>query len=139
MACALLLLPRWLVYFLRSGRISELTTDREEVQLRDDVEADTAPGKAHSSLLATILAGAIMLSIGLLAGYFGRPLITPESADGMSVAAASTPTPSPAGNAEASAQGSPAGTLMDAVVAQTRHFKGSPDAPVTIIEFSDFQ
>jgi protein-disulfide isomerase len=29
--------------------------------------------------------------------------------------------------------------LMDAVVAQTRHFKGDSNAPITIIEFSDFQ
>jgi protein-disulfide isomerase len=29
--------------------------------------------------------------------------------------------------------------LMDAVVAQTRHFKGDPNAPVTIVEFGDFK
>jgi protein-disulfide isomerase len=29
--------------------------------------------------------------------------------------------------------------LMTALVAQTRHFKGDPEAPVTIIEFSDFR
>jgi protein-disulfide isomerase len=81
----------------------------------------------------------MMLLIGLVGGYFGRPLIESQTADSVPVAAASTPTQSPAGDAEASAQNPSAGTLMDAVVAQTRHFKGSPDAPVTIVEFSDFQ
>jgi predicted small lipoprotein YifL len=31
------------------------------------------------------------------------------------------------------------GEIMDYLVLNTRHFKGDPDAPVVIIEFSDFQ
>jgi len=38
-----------------------------------------------------------------------------------------------------SAQPATQPTMMDLVVGQTRHFKGDPDAPITIIEFSDFQ
>jgi protein-disulfide isomerase len=72
-----------------------------------------------------------MLAVGIAAGYFGRPLVTPEPLAATPVASAGT---------SAAADASPdAAALMDAVVAHTRHFKGDPDAPVTIIEFSDFQ
>jgi protein-disulfide isomerase len=50
-------------------------------------------------------------------------------------------------DAGASAAGTPADdsqsalpkSLMDVVLSDTRHFQGSPDAPVTMIEFSDFK
>lgn len=41
--------------------------------------------------------------------------------------------------AEEEAQPAAQPTMMELVIAQTRHFKGAPDAPITIIEFSDFQ
>jgi protein-disulfide isomerase len=75
-----------------------------------------------------------MLLVGALLGYFGRPLVTPRPIE--SVAAAAT---APQEEAAASAAKPSAGTFMDAVVAQTRHFKGNADAPVTIVEFGDFQ
>jgi hypothetical protein len=79
---------------------------------------------------ATPVVGLVMLVIGLLGGYFGRPFLAPAS----SAASGSTQT-------VASAQSSSASQaeLMQSVIEQTRHFKGVPDAPVTIIEFSDFQ
>jgi protein-disulfide isomerase len=75
---------------------------------------------------------------------------TPASAD-----SADTPTPAsadstedappPPANSEAADQAVPTPSdaqraeLMDFLVADTRHFKGDPDAPVTILEFSDFR
>ncbi len=70
--------------------------------------------------------------VGLLGGYFGRPLLLPQPSPGV----ASSPA-----EAAASSQDQPANPdeLMAFVVGQTRHFKGDPNAPVTLIEFSDFQ
>jgi len=84
----------------------------------------------------TPIVGALMLGIGLLAGYFGRPLLasqSPSSVASSSVASTSDASASPQN------QASDPEELMAFVVGQTRHFKGDPNAPVTLIEFSDFQ
>lgn len=57
----------------------------------------------------------VLLIVGIAIGYFGRPMIAPAQ----------------------SAAGAP--NVIDLLVAQTRHFKGNPNAPVTMIEFSDFR
>ncbi|RME42103.1 MAG: hypothetical protein D6791_18535 [Chloroflexi bacterium] len=107
----------------------------------DDAESVTTIeiGTARAHPLLTLVVG---LVIGLVVGYLGRPLITPEpqSTTAASQAGAADPasaTGKEVANSSASSAGSQ--TLMDAVVAQTRHFRGDPNAPVTIIEFSDFQ
>lgn len=83
----------------------------------------------------------IMLVVGLLAGYFGRPLITKGSAgDG-----ATTPTQSVAaavtqpGTATPTVDPAQIKQLMDSIVSQTKNFQGDPNATVTLIEFSDYQ
>ena len=76
---------------------------------------------------ATPIVGVLMLVVGLLAGYFSRPLI-----------ARATPAPTTVAKATTAPQTSNAG-LKDAVVAMTRHFTGDENAPVTIVEFADFQ
>jgi protein-disulfide isomerase len=68
-----------------------------------------------------MLVGMVMLLVGLVAGYVGRPIIESRT----------NPNSDQAGQASAS--------LNDLVISNTRHFIGNPDAPVTIIEFSDFQ
>lgn len=76
-----------------------------------------------------------MLVVGLLLGYFGRPLISPTAGTASSAAdsaAAASPTPDATAVADRRA-------LSEALVSRTRHFKGDPLAPVTLIEFADFQ
>lgn len=82
---------------------------------------------------ATPIAGAVMLVIGLLIGYYVRPVIQGQVQSGASVNADLPIVIPTADNSEAQAQ------LMETVVAQTRHFRGDPNAPVTIVEFADFQ
>ena len=78
-----------------------------------------------------------MLVIGLLGGYFARPLLLPQSS---AIVASSLTGGASSSNASASPnQPSDPEKLMAFVVSQTRHFKGDPNAPVTMIEFSDFQ
>jgi protein-disulfide isomerase len=111
-----------------------LTSDNDLLQPEENSASPDRPRGDHSNLRATLFVGVLMLCIGMLAGYFGRPLVTPQPLEAAPVASTEAP---PASN---SPSGQPsAATLMDAVVAQTRHFKGSPDAPVTIVEFGDFQ
>ncbi len=79
---------------------------------------------------ATPLVGLVMLIVGLLAGYYGRPLLG-GSAEGAAApqTLGSAQTQGNAGNEE----------LMAYLVSQVRHFKGDTEAPVTLIEFGDFQ
>jgi hypothetical protein len=77
------------------------------------------------SPLITLIAG---LTIGLLAGYFGRPWLAPLPNGPTAVTRASTGEPA-----------TPTPTNIDSVIVQTRHFKGDANAAVTLIEFGDFQ
>jgi hypothetical protein len=81
---------------------------------------------------ATPIVGLVMLLVGLAGGYFGRPLLSPEARQ--PEAQATVPAVSLPDEAPQSAE-----EMMDFLVGQVRHFKGDANAPVTIIEFSDFQ
>lgn len=84
---------------------------------------------------ATPVVGILMLVVGLLAGYFARPILSPMlpgGADPLSAPVASVQTPDPADQQNRE-------QMMAFLNEQTRHFKGDPDAKVTIIEFGDFQ
>jgi hypothetical protein len=123
-----------------------IESENEEIQPQDD---DLSPFQEPKIPALTVvfqswttpIAGIIMLVAGLLAGYYGRPFLSPEMRSlvvegSPSAGSSSAPITVPTPDADRGAQQK---EIMNAVVEQTRHFRGDPDAPVTIIEFSDFQ
>lgn len=66
----------------------------------------------------------LMLLIGLAIGYFSRPAIEARFLDEPVTKVVS---------------GQNLEELQDELQSRTRHYLGSEDAPVTLIEFSDFQ
>lgn len=82
---------------------------------------------------ATPIVGLVMLVIGLLGGYFIRPLILGQFSS-PTASIATSPAAIPTTDQTAAQQ-----SLMASLIPKVRHFKGDPNAPVTIIEFGDFQ
>ncbi len=76
----------------------------------------------------------IGLLIGGLAGFYVRPIIAGQPAEAQPEAA-------PLAAVESSAEineGEPHQQIMMSVIANARHFYGDPNAPVTVVEFADF-
>jgi hypothetical protein len=115
-----------------------LETNVDNIQVYDEA-VPPPPAAPRSPMLTTALVGVVMLAVGLAAGYLGRPLVAPQAAESAAVAATSSANPPANSPANPAAGDQAQATLMDAVVAQTRHFKGDANARVTIVEFGDFQ
>lgn len=122
---------------------SDLTSDSEEGT--PAIKSSNPALVINVQTWATPIVGIVMLVAGLLLGYFGRPLVSngglfaavaPGNNIEPTVVAANQSDPQAASN-----EGSPVSTptLMEFLIGQTNHFKGNPDAPVTLIEFSDYQ
>lgn len=113
--------------------VEPITGGEEIAQFSED--------KGHP-IIITILVAVAMLLAGVLLGYVGRGQFGPEAQASRSTStaqaiAAATQT---ATYIEASAtQAAGNAELMKIMSQNTRHYKGDPAAPVTIIEFSDFQ
>ena len=97
----------------------------------------------HSA--STPIVGLVMLMAGLLIGYFGRPVVAARLAGATATPAATATTvaaavpEAPEVSVNPNPQPRSQEELVAYLVVQTRHFRGSADAPVTIIEFGDFQ
>ena len=120
-----------------------------EVESTETIEETKRPEQKPAAFTlviqswATPVIGIAMLIVGLLGGYYLRPVLSPPPTPVSAVAgnptsdSGSVPTvPTSTPDAERAAQEQ---ELMAAVVERTRHFLGDSNAPVTIIEFSDFQ
>jgi len=118
-------------------KFEELPEEDQEVEEIEETSAE----KGHPVLI-TLLVGAAMLLAGILLGYLGRGQFGPEAqaARATSTAQAIAVATQTAANIEMSAtQAAANADLMKYLTENTRHYKGDPKAPVTIIEFSDFQ
>jgi protein-disulfide isomerase len=114
---------------LPSQELIETTTPAESL-----AEAPPEPTAPKASTANPWLFLIIGLLLGGLAGYGLYPLITPP-APPQEVAAA------PLAGVENSAeinQPEPHQQIMLAVIANARHFYGDPNAPITLVEFGDF-
>ena len=86
------------------------------------------------------IVGVVMLLVGLVGGYFLRPLVPSSQAQ------AEAPTQNPAEVSSVQTQ-APQPTmdpatrkqLMDYLMPNVKHFLGDANAPITLLEFSDFQ
>lgn len=133
-------------------KIEETTSSQQPIRRRKkpvaveetaplEVQEESAPLEAQKPPALTIsiqswatpIIGVLMLVLGLLVGYYGRPIMLNQAPSEASVNSES-PVVIPTADNSAAQQ-----KLMETVLAQTRHFMGDPDAPVTIIEFADFQ
>jgi len=123
----------------------EIQQDLEPDELVDETPLLEEKPAAFTLVIqswTTPIVGIIMLVAGLFGGYYGRLLLSPETTsvtvegNPSTDTGISVPVTVPTPDKERAAQQQ---ELMSAVVEQTRHFRGDPDAPVTIIEFGDFQ
>ena len=69
--------------------------------------------KRNRGALIGVVVNLLMLVFGVIIGFVGRPIVMPPP--------------------------DPQAAMLQKVIDATRHFKGNANAPVTIIEFADFQ
>ncbi len=94
------------------------------------------PPRGRTSRVGLVFAFLLGVLVGFVVREYGGPTFTGFSLPGL----AATPTPTAVATARQETEaGRVPPSLLDTLIAQTRHFKGSPTAPVVMIEFSDFQ
>ncbi len=110
-----------------------------DIEPNEPQEQPEAPADEHYALIvkvqswATPIVGLVMLVVGLLAGYFARPMLPGGAPAAVATPVVEASAPAPTQNAAALQD------LMKYLIGQAKHFNGAANAPVTLIEFSDFQ
>jgi hypothetical protein len=112
--------------------------DQQDLESLDEAPGEVPEGEVQEKVESPlkrnwpmIVVGVAMLVVGLVVGYIGRGFYGPEA----TAAKATQSAVAAAVQTRASANKE----VMTMLIGATRHFKGDANAPVTIIEFSDFQ
>ncbi len=129
---AVMLIIGILVGYFAHPLVSETSTETAAtLPTASPVVANAATLPTASPVVVTATPEPGSTDIGAADEPADDPTANDETAAPPAVIPSPAPPPTPS---EADMQ-----ELMSFLVGQTRHFKGDPDAPVTIIEFSDFQ
>lgn len=117
----------------------ELPQETQEEEVVDAMSKNKSPAFVINFYSWWIpIVGVLMLLLGLVGGYFLRPLVpisqTEEPTQNPAeVSSAQTQAPQPTMDPATRQQ------LMDYLLPNVKHFKGDENAPITLLEFSDFQ
>lgn len=111
--------------------LPELQTLPEKQEFSPEVEAEVlTPAPIRSNLRVGYFL-VLGLLLGGLAGFYLRPIVIPDKI----INAAPLAAVKSSGQMN---EANPHQAVMMAVIANARHFYGDPKAPVTIVEFGDF-
>ena len=130
-----------------------LTDDAlEEAPPEDGAVVEPPSTAAPRARRETLIIGAAMLVVGMVLGFVMRPWVPlPAMGPAPTAQPTSAPTKAPAAAVATRTPAPPTATVNPTVQAQqrkdlaayvasnTRHFEGNANAPVTLIEFSDYQ
>ena len=100
-----------------------------EEEYDDEAPEEQVADRSWTRFLPVVFIGVLMFLLGGMGGFMARPIIMPPP-----------PTPTPVVvQQQQQPQPADAKALLAELISKTRHFKGSPNAPVTLLEFADFQ
>lgn len=129
--------------------MQEIPAQEQEIEEDEASTPAEDPNEVHIRVPVTFAVALVTLIIGMALGYVGRPLVTPDPTPKVQtvmvqVTAPPAPTtPAPTAPVVSSSAATATATgrqaVIDRLISQTRHFKGDPNAPITILDFSDFQ
>lgn len=143
-------------------KLSQNESEGRPVESEVSVPVDDKPDQPQPQPWGYFIAGMgvalLAVALGAVLGYLARPALDPATGSTANISlpaqgpvavqappaqpnnATETETQADAPAAEDNpAPSAPTPTIMDFVLSDARHFQGNDDAPVTMIEFSDFK